>query len=592
MPPSPKNSMYSGTKLVDALTAQHEKRSKSGLFKSGEFVLDWRSKIGSFPHPDNETLVSAGEPCGSWKTVTVTKREKDNNGKWQDRKYQSRPEDKRNLDHNLESLAILPLNGYVPAASIRGIVRAWVSEHPDLVVVMKDLLGYQDGSKIIAGKIEFLDAFPTKATRLTLDIANPQQEFQVFHTGSASPLSLYTLGNGREEIKIKVAIRGCRKATPDDVNTVWEWVQQALSSHGIGSRTASGYGALKAPESYVPSVDLPKLKDGYSSKTLDFTLYSQGSAGPNPKTPELRPTHWRGWLRSWLLRFLLGVMSESNARSTLDELLGTLSKQGCVRSQIRIDKIVSSENTPKFYKWTGSLTISAPTNILDEIILPIIKIATRVGGVGRGWRRPLHRFILETKYSNADTARGCHVELTRSRDDIVTNSIIAKADLGGNDLALIYEDWKKSVQKHWQHLYYQPTSNINAEVFSPNTCAVYLVPAPNRNPIDPKSLKWIPGETTDTRGKGMELIYQLTYKRKYNVGGNLSSCSWVSIKRVNGAKPEDPFQEIVCIFMSKMDSSTDKKYAKRDDKPLLRSQFLADLANIPGAIHLFGRKPT
>ena len=164
--------MYSGTKLVDALARQHEKRSNSELFKSSEFILDWRSKVGSFPHPDGETIVSAGEPCGSWRTVTLTKREKDSNGKWQDKKYQSRPEDKRNLDHNLE-VAILPLNGYVPAASIRGIVRAWVSQHPDLVPRMKDLLGYQDGSRIIAGKIEFLDAFPIEATKLTLDIVNP-----------------------------------------------------------------------------------------------------------------------------------------------------------------------------------------------------------------------------------------------------------------------------------------------------------------------------------------------------------------------------------------------------------------------------------
>ena len=79
--------MYSGTKLVDALARQHEKRSNSELFKSSEFILDWRSKVGSFPHPDGETIVSAGEPCGSWRTVTLTKREKDSNGKWQDKKY-------------------------------------------------------------------------------------------------------------------------------------------------------------------------------------------------------------------------------------------------------------------------------------------------------------------------------------------------------------------------------------------------------------------------------------------------------------------------------------------------------------------------
>ena len=77
----------------------------------------------------------------------------------------------------------------------------------------------------------------------------------------------------------------------------------------------------------------------------------------------------------------------------------------------------------------------------------------------------------------------------------------------------------------------------------------------------------------------MDLIYHPKYKKNPEVGGKTSACSWVSIKRVNGAKPEDRCQEIVCIFMG-------------DGKSSLRSQFLADLAKIPGAVHLFGRKPT
>lgn len=574
MAPSPKLTIYSGTKLIDALAKQHEKRSNLELFKSGEFMLDWRSKVGSFPHPDNETLISAGEPCGDWNKRNWNKLHAPN---------QPRPEDKRTLTDNLTSHKELPLNGYVPAASIRGIVRAWVSQYPDLVPEMRKLLGWQNGSEITAGKIEFLDAFPTEATKLTLDIVNPQQNFQVFHTGSASPLSLYTLGDGRKKVEIKVAIRGCRGASAEDVEIAWEWLQQALITHGVGSRTASGYGALIASTGYQPKPELLKLKEGYIDKTLDFTLYSQGCGGIDPKIPELRPTHWRGWLRSWCLRFFLGVMSEDNARLTVDELLGSLGKQGLVRLRVEIDKnknarkVTESSNNPKFYKWTGSLKLSAPEHILNEIILPIIEIAGRLGGVGRGWRRPLHRFILETKYGNTDTARGCHLALSIDLDD--------------KDLNKIYDDWKNSVQKYWKYPY-QLDLNIKAEIFSPHTCAVYKVTSSNKNPIDPKTLKWMPGETTDTRGKGMELIYHPAYKKKYNVGGNLSSCSWVSIKRVDGSEPEDPCQEIVCIFMSKMDSSAEKKYAKRDDKPLLRSQFLADLAKIPGAIHLFGRKPT
>jgi CRISPR-associated protein Cmr6 len=557
----PKSMMYSGTKLIDALAKQHQKRSQSELFKSGVFTLDWRSKVGSFPHPDQETLVSAGEPCGAWNP------------------HASRPEDKRTLSENLKLFEKLPLNGYIPAASIRGIVRAWVSQHPELVPEMQKLLGHQNSAEIVAGKIEFLDAFPNQPTKLTLDITNPQQNFQVFHTGSASPQSLYTLGDGHQKIEITIGIRGCRNAQAEDVATVWEWLQQALSTQGIGSRTASGYGALTAPTGYDPSPELPSLPAGDSSKKLNFTLYSQGSAGANTTIPELRPTHWRGWLRSWLLRFCLGVMEKADAEATVDELFGSLKHKGLVRLQMKIDRIDPSRNTPKFYRWMGSFEISAPTDILDEVILPIIKIAVRVGGVGRGWRRPLHRFILETKAGGKfDTARGCHLELTRSRADVVTNSTPTKLDLAGNDLNLIYDVFRDAVVNNWDDRYRENISNINAEVFSPNTCAVYRVPEPYQNPIDLKTLNWIQGETPATRGRGMELIYQPKYKRQVDVGGKTSACSWVSIKRVNGSKPEDLCQEVVCIFMGNQNT--------------LRSDFLADLAKIPGAVCLFGQKPS
>ncbi len=556
--------LYSGTKLIDALAKQHEKRSQSELFKSGVFTLDWRSKVGSFPHPDQQTLVSAGEPCGAWNP------------------HASRPEDKRTLSENLKLFEKLPLNGYVPAASIRGIVRAWVSQYPELVDRMRELFGYQNGAEIRAGKIEFLDAFPHQPTKLTLDITNPQQDFQVFHTGSTSPQSLYTLGDGHQKIEITIGIRGCRNAQPEDVATVWEWLQQALSTQGIGSRTASGYGALTAPTGYDPSPELPSLPVGYSSKKLNFTLYSQGSAGQDTFKPELRPTHWRGWLRSWLMRFLLGVMEKSDAEITVNELLGSLKKKGLVRLRVTIDRIDSSRE-PKFYRWKGNFEISAPADILNEIILPVIKVAARVGGVGRGWRRPLHQFILNT--NNKDTARGCHLELTRprsvsereSRADIVTNQTPTKLDRAGNDLNLIYDLWRDGVISNWHDRYREHPSIINAEVFSPTTCAVYQVPEPYQNPIDPKTLAWIQGETPATRGRGMELIYQLKYKRQADVGGKTSACSWVSIKRVNGAKPEDLCQEVVCIFMGSQNK--------------LRSDFLADLAKIPGAVRLFGREP-
>lgn len=581
--------MYSGPKLIDALAKQHQKRSQSNLFKSGTFTLNWRAKVGSFPHPDTETIVSAGEPCGSWKTVTVTRRERDRNGQWQNNQYSSRPEDRRNVGENWQSLRELPLNGYVPAASIRGIVRAWASQHPAIKPRMEELLGHQSDSEIIPGKIEFLDAFPTESTKLTLDIVNPQQDFQVFHNGQSTPLSLYTLGDGHEDIEINVAIRGKAGATAEEVNTVWEWVQQALSTQGIGSRNASGYGGLKAPSDYQPSEGLPKLPEGYSSKILDFKLYSQGNAGPNMQTPELRPTHWRGWLRSWLLRFFLGVMSPDDAKYTVGELLGTLeesrdgnSRQGLVRLELIPGKDwrVKSEDGGylRFYKWQGKVKISAPKDILNNIILPIIKIANRVGGVGKGWRRPLHRFVMN---NGSEAARGCHLELTHRVMPRDAERPVERAfgvNLKSEDWTSIYQDWRSAVKKEWSHRYSVNITPIEAEVFSPTTCAVYIVPGPDENPIDVQELEWINSRPSDTRGEGMELIYKPTYKRKSDVGGDAGAgnahCSWASIKRV---KKED-YKEVVCIFLG-------------DGRKQLRSQFLRDLSNLDDAIHLFGQTP-
>ncbi|MDY7016544.1 MAG: RAMP superfamily CRISPR-associated protein, partial [Cyanobacteriota bacterium] len=157
--------MYTNPLLVELLEKQHQARGQTDLFKKGIFTLQWRAKVGSFPHPDIETLVSAGEPCGSWKPS------------------ESRPEDKRNVGQNLEQLFELPLNGYIPGSSIRGLVRAWAEQRPEIKLRMRQLLGYQDrdNDQISPGKIEFLDAWPNQPTKLTLDIVNPQQKFQVYH---------------------------------------------------------------------------------------------------------------------------------------------------------------------------------------------------------------------------------------------------------------------------------------------------------------------------------------------------------------------------------------------------------------------------
>jgi CRISPR-associated protein Cmr6 len=566
---------YSGIKLLELLEKQHQKRSSGDLFRSDIFTLNWRTKVGSFPHPDLETIVAAGESCGAWRVGAGSPQGK------------SRPEDKRNLGENLEYFSELPIYGYVPAASIRGIVRAWAKQHPSMQHRIQELLGWQSDDEITSGKIEFLDAFPIEPTKLTLDIVNPQQDFQVFHQGQGTPLSLYTLGDGDENISVKIAIQGIvGKTTADEVAEVWEWVQQALSLHGLGSRTASGYGAVTAPRDFTPSPDLPKLPTGYTSKVLSFTLYSQGNAGPNMRQMELRPSHWRGWLRSWLLRFFLGVMSVENAKYTVGELLGTLQdssdgkgRKGCVGIKLSQGNSwgqhSESERFKRFYKWQGSLKITAPKEILNEIIIPIIKFAVMVGSVGRGWRRPLHLFVMNNGHQ---AARGCQITFTHKVRSSETQQLESKPfaiNTNSDTWLRLYDSWANSAKKHWEQRFNSQLPVANAEVFSPRTCAIYSVTGPYEDPIDIQDLDWSTNTPLDTRGDGMELIYRPTYKRRTDVGGNAgageANCSWVSIKRlINNT-------EIVCIFMGQ--------------NCQLRKQFLNDLHNLSDSNYLFGIKP-
>ena len=577
--------MYTAPKLIDLLEKQHQQRGTSDLFKKNTFTLQWRSKVGSFPHPDVETMISAGEPCDVWYV---------DNG---------RPEDKRQLGDNLDRIRELPLNGYIPGSSIRGIVRAWAMERESIRSQMFDLLGFQEGNTIRAGKIEFLDAWPQTATKLTLDIVNPQQSFQVYHEGQGTPLSVYTLGDGKDTIPLTVAIRGIPgKATAQDVNTVWEWLQQALKTHGVGSRTSGGYGQIKPPSSFRASPELRQLQkeNGFNTKDFDFTLYSQGCAGIDIREPELRPSHWRGWLRSWVLRFLLGVMSRDNAEKTLWELMGTIepnTHKGCVQIRMIQGADIWEEesiNQPNFYVWQGKLQVTAPKEILNKIILPIIRFAVSCGGVGRGWRRPLHIFHNDDNYR---AARGSHLVvkhrvMNNERERQIINFVLPLRSEVWNST---YEKWFKEVKLRWSN---RVDTNANklleAEVFSPQTCAVYVVPGPEENPIDKKYFEWLETDAEFTRGDGMHLIYQekapRNYKRNPDIGGNAagrrngnSHCSWASIKRINIPKKEIGVkcQEIVCLFMG----------GKSPQSNHIRSQFLRDLNQIEGKVHLFGVTP-
>jgi len=595
--------MYETTQLLTELLEQRSQTTQGFYFKKGLFTLPWRTKVGSFPSPDTETLTSAGEPAGAWRWSTQDL------GELKDRKN------------------TLPVNGYIPGSSIRGMVRAWAEKRSASRGRVNDLLGHQvrDG-QIVAGKVTFLDAWPTVATRLSCDIVNPQEEFQVFHDSGnqGKPLPFYTLGDGSRSVSIVVAIQGIRgsQVTQSDIEEVWGWVEQALTAHGIGSRTASGYGAVES-SSVVTNLSL--ASPDYAVQDLKFTLYSQGTYGAKTNQAELRPSHWRGWLRSWMLRCFLGLMTKSDAQKVVGELMGSL-KADAGKSQLGLVRLrqslagnqpIKTATKPEFYIWQGCLSLAAPDEILQEIVLPIVRFGISVGGVGRGWRRPLHIFQMRVKDSKTQeerffpAARGTHLLMTR-HDSARNKTFFYQLPPNPQCWTQLYNQWSSAVQKRWPsyciadieaHLQQNP---LRAEIFSPKTCAVYAVPGTQENPLDIRNKDWTldrgrPLASTDTHGDGLHLVYLDTqarrYKRNSELGGKAaqggkqgSHCSWVSIRRFDSPNSiaHTACQEIVCLFMGEWDQNT------RSYHPV-RMKFLQDLDSLTGdhgATHFFGLRPS
>ncbi|WP_244353021.1 hypothetical protein [Thermostichus vulcanus] len=227
------------------------------------------------------------------------------------------------------------------------------------------------------------------------------------------------------------------------------------------------------------------------------------------------------------------------------------------------------------------------------ILLPIIRVAVMTGGVGRGWRRPLHLFMMERRGGDPIPAsRGSHLTL-----DIKIKGEFKKVGISLDPAKWdeLYQGWYQKVEQLWPERLLTGSQNPNYEAFSPSSCAVFAVPGPDQDPIessdDSSDSKWVdPNDVASTRGDGMELVYRSdqtrNYKRNPDLGGNAAQgnahCSWVSIRRhkIRHKQADTQCQEVVCLFMGGVQASSQH----------VRSQFLDDLSSLEGSLHLFGLK--
>lgn len=162
---------------------------------------------------------------------------------------------------------------YIPASSVKGVVRSWViitifnrneGGEPDLKNAEKRALQNPDFCHVFGcpaesalkdahqGRVTFFDALPTESPTVAPDIMNPHYPDyygakKLAPTDTQSPNPVFFLTVKKTPFQFLLGAKEWDLTTKTFWNgqTLEWWLENALSEHGIGAKTAVGYGYMK-----------------------------------------------------------------------------------------------------------------------------------------------------------------------------------------------------------------------------------------------------------------------------------------------------------------------------------------------------------
>lgn len=435
---------------------------------------------------------------------------------------------------------------YIPASTLKGAARAWAKKYGASAQVF-EILGMLEGKNAKAAKVEFLDAFPVKPC-LSIDVATPQWSW-VGNVVEYQPvphpfLSLYqpefliglrlTAKGKEDQDRINQDKENEGEAKEDTVKIVKQWLDNALAE-GIGSRVSSGYGRILNTPANIQSIN--------KSTNYEFELWTQGMYGYNPPSKqnrqgdvEFRPTAIRGILRYWFRAVALSLYDVSTSQTLETRLFGGLGQEGKISVSTKTNP--SPPNEPYCYR--GRIYLSATETRYLHLAEKLLILASHLGGVGRGSRRPLH--LLH------DRMRGCHWEVTNSDFPLAYDAS------QWSNLFTTLEQAFQQIETSTNNYTSNPgqPKNRKQDVLDKNA-QVWLVKSPGQ--IHPQQVKnWsVEGNTKNVKGEALDFLYKnKNFKGvgkengNANVGGALGTPSYVWIKSIFPYKQE-PYQ-VVTIF--------------------------------------------
>ncbi|QUS62543.1 RAMP superfamily CRISPR-associated protein [Synechocystis sp. PCC 7338] len=306
---------------------------------------------------------------------------------------------------------------YIPSATLRGVARTqairevmqstgknWKDAEKDPLIVKH--FGALDADKADqAGKVVFLDAYPTSGKCLTVDMANNIWSWDGKHLNySPNPNPFLSLKEPTFLIGLRL-VSNC--SDPQILTQVKKWLIAGLAS-GAGSQINTGYGQL---------LENPKQSPNKPFLEVEFALEGQlihgyqkpgqwnrekGRFNNGINQAEVRPTAFKSMLRYWFRVFALGVLSPNQVQDLEGKIFGAISptqSHGLLRVNILNGRVTQKEAQNKnddAGEIAGILTLSfspeAPPDTQDfqNLLKNLTWLMFNLGGIGQGARRPCY----------------------------------------------------------------------------------------------------------------------------------------------------------------------------------------------------------
>lgn len=167
---------------------------------------------------------------------------------------------------------------YIPASALKGVVRSWIITNAyeskeeaalsdprfcdwfgcpgELVIDDKDGKRRRHAShykEARRGKLVFFDTYPLKAPQIKTDVMNPHYgPYYSDKTGNTPPADYHNpvpvFFLTVEETPFRFILGADKETLGQSLKnkTIFDWLKDALTNHGIGAKTAVGYGYMKS----------------------------------------------------------------------------------------------------------------------------------------------------------------------------------------------------------------------------------------------------------------------------------------------------------------------------------------------------------